>query len=296
MAEYTFQYSADIPLTWVEHNVKDLVFPDITKKGDRIQKDFQGVLASASSVPVGMVLGLKDKEKKHFRIMSLKVKPDHQNNGIGIRLVKALEDSLKKEGVAQLELQYRSHWKTKDTLVRLLKKLNWNEPRFTLRICQSLIEQAFPVFHSRHNLPEHYEFTKWGDVTEDEKEQIREKHASGPWYPEDVSPFILEHMIEQDVSIALRYKGEIIGWLIIHKITPETLEYTSLFIDDEHRNFKMGHLLMGEGIDWQAAQEKYPKYLFTVKAENKMMVRFIERNGPVNGMIVTDVFEVTKEM
>ena len=184
----------------------------------------------------------------------------------------------------------------KETLKRMLKKLAWDEPEFTMRINQSLIEQAFPVFHSKHELPEGYEFTKWGDVTDEEKAEIRKKQEAGPWFPNDVSPFLLEEIIEPDVSIALRFEGKIIGWLVIHRITHETLEYTSLFVEDEHRSFKIGHLLMGEGINRQAAQEKYPKFLFTAKAENKTMVRFIERNGPVNGMVVTDVFKVTKAL
>ena len=48
-----------------------LVFPDITKQGDRIQKNFKGVVVSKNNVPVGMILGLSDMNLKDFRIMSI---------------------------------------------------------------------------------------------------------------------------------------------------------------------------------------------------------------------------------
>ncbi len=296
MSEYKFQYSDAISIKWIEKNLKGLIFPDITKKADRIQKSFRGVLAKSGDQAVGLVIGLSDQHNKNFRLVSLKVNPRHQNRKIATRLLLALEQSLKKEGFISQELHYRSHWPTVPILKKLLSRLSWSEPIFTLRICQSLIEQAFPVFHSNHELPEGYAFTSWSEVTTAEKEQIRNRQAKEQWYPEDVSPFQLEHIIEPLSSVALRHKGDIVGWLVMHQITHETLEYTALFVDDNHRSFKIGHLLMGEGIQRQAKHGEFPKFLFTAKAENKPMVRFIERNGAVNGMIITDVYEVKKSL
>ena len=112
MMDYKFQYSASISLKWIKENMMGLVFPDITKQGDRIQKNFKGVVVSKNNVPVGMILGLSDMNLKDFRIMSLRVKPDHANNKLGFRLLIALEENLKKEGFERLELQFRSHWKS----------------------------------------------------------------------------------------------------------------------------------------------------------------------------------------
>lgn len=296
MTSYKIQYSSSIPVSWVREHMKDLIFPDVTKKANRLQKNFKGVMAKSGDKAVGLVLGLSDQKGANFRILSLKVNPQNQNQKIATRMLLALEQSLKKEGFKSIDLQYRSHWPTIPILKKLFIRLSWHEPIFSLRICQSLIEQAFPVFHTNHKLPEGYEFTSWEEVTNDEKEKIKQKHASAKWYPEDVSPFQLEHIIEPRTSVALRFQGEIVGWLVMHQITKETLEYTALFVDEAHRSFKIGHLLMGEGIQRQAKQGQFPKYLFTAKAENKTMVRFIDRNGPSNGMIVTDVYEVRKEI
>ena len=139
-------------------------------------------------------------------------------------------------------------------LEKLLQKTKWRQPEFNMRICQSLVEQAFPVFHRGHQLPDDYTFTKWKLVSDQEKEDIKRQQDQIKWYPEEVSPFILTDIIETEVSLALRFKGQIVGWLIIHQISNETLEYTSLFIDEAHRSFKMGHLLMGEGILSQSKQ------------------------------------------
>ncbi|MBT5507013.1 MAG: GNAT family N-acetyltransferase, partial [Flammeovirgaceae bacterium] len=107
MMDYKFQYSAAISLKWIKDNMMGLVFPDITKQGDRIQKNFKGVVVSKNNVPVGMILGLSDMNLKDFRIMSFRVKPDHANNKLGFRLLIALEENLKKEGFECLELQFR---------------------------------------------------------------------------------------------------------------------------------------------------------------------------------------------
>ena len=296
MMDYKFQYSAAISLKWIKDNMMGLVFPDITKQGDRIQKNFKGVIVSKNNVPVGMILGLSDMNLKDFRIMSFRVKPDHANNNLGFRLLIALEENLKKEGFERLELQFRSHWKSLFVLEKLLKKTKWKQPEFNMKICQSLVEQAFPVFHRGHQLPNDYTFTSWKLVSDQEKKDIKKQHDQNRWYPEEVSPFILTDIIEPEVSLALRFKGQIVGWLIIHQISTETLEYTSLFIDEAHRSFKMGHLLMGEGILSQSNQNKFPKFLFTVKATNRLMLKFIDRNGPSNGMVVTDIFKAEKKL
>lgn len=296
MIDYKFQYSAAISLKWIKDHMMGLIFPDITKQGERIQKNFKGVVVSKNNVPVGMILGLSDMNLKDFRIMSLRVKPDHANNKLGFRLLIALEENLKKEGFERLELQFRSHWKSLFILEKLLQKTKWKQPEFHMRICQSLVEQAFPVFHKGHQLPYDYTFTKWKLVSDQEKEDIKKQQDQIKWYPEEVSPFILTDIIETEVSLALRFKGQIVGWLIIHQISNETLEYTSLFIDETHRSFKMGHLLMGEGILSQSKQKKFPKFLFTVKATNQLMLKFIERNGESNGMVVTDIFKAEKNL
>ena len=78
------------------------------------------------------------------------------------------------------------------------------------------------------------------------------------------------------------------------RISENTLEHTSLFIDPKHRNFKVAHLLMAAAIKNQHEKGNYPNFVFTAVAENKTMMRFIERNGPVNGMKITDEFKSEK--
>ena len=53
---------------------------------------------------------------------------------------------------------------------------------------------------------------------------------------------------------------------------------------------------MGEGILSQSNQNKFPKFLFTVKATNRLMLKFIDRNGPSNWMVVTDIFKAEKKL
>lgn len=292
----TFKYSTSIPLKWVDEHLRELIFPDITKKVNLIKKNFKGVLAKSGDQAVGLILGLPDQTGQYFRVVSLKVKPEFQNKKIAVGLLLALEESLVKEGFVSIDLQYRSHWPTVPILKRLIKRLSWNDPVLGLTICQSIAQHALPVFHTNYQLPEGYEFTPWGKVSDWEKQQMKTQQAEKAWFPEDVSPFQLEHMIESNVSVALRYQGKIVGWLIQVKITEETLEYTSLFVHPDHRSFKVAHLLMGEGIRRQIDQGRFKKLLFTVKASNNTMKRFIERNKTVRDLVITDVYETQKSL
>lgn len=293
---YQFRFSDKIPISWVQENLPGLVFPNILARADRIQKPFLGVLAIDGSKPIGMILGLPDQTKKTIRIASFKVNNDESGKGLAQGLLNEMEKEVKSRGFRTLEILFREPWIDFDKIKHILNKLNWGEPFIAQRHCQATLEQALPVFHSDTDLPEGFSIKSWEQLSKADLHMIRERQQKENWFPQELSPFQFGDLIEPNHSLGLLFQKQIIGWHIVAKISKETLEHSCLFIDPVHRKFKITHLVMGESIRRQLAIGVYPKFVFSVAGDNSIMMRFVERNGAVNGMKVTDEYQSIKKI
>lgn len=76
------------------------------------------------------------------------------------------------------------------------------------------------------------EFLFKNSTQKEQKDLIhRYEQMSIPHY---IFPFGREkNLIEYKNSLALRYKGHLIGWMITHRIAPDTIRYSALYIDEE---------------------------------------------------------------
>lgn len=290
-----YRFSDAIGMDWVETKMSGLVFPDVTKKSGQIKKPFMGVLCLKGNDPKGMILGLPNAMTKSVRLMSLKVGQNYVNGGIAQNLLQKMEEELKDKGFQSMELFFRSHWDSKPVLEHLLSKMKWTEPSFFLRHYQLEADKAQVAFSQNLNLPDGYSVSPWGGLTEDEKQHIDNKYTSQSRFPAELSPFALEQVMENEMSMALKYQNTIIGWLCLSIISKETLEYTALFLDPDHRKSIIAPSLMATVINRQVEQGVYPKMTFSVKGDNQPMLNFLNQNRQ-ESTIRTDVFRSEKSL
>ncbi len=71
----------------------------------------------------------------------------------------------------------------------------------------------------------------WKEITQQEKQEILQKKQKQNWYPDILSPFQHEAKMDLATSAGLRYKGKIVGWMITHRLKPDTVEFTAAFVD-----------------------------------------------------------------
>jgi GNAT superfamily N-acetyltransferase len=78
-------------------------------------------------------------------------------------------------------------------------------------------------------------------------------------------------------SLGLRHQGEAIGWIVTHRVAPDTIRYSSLFVDAKYQKLGRGISLLSQSIQRQIASE-IENYTFSVAWENQPMIKFLERH------------------
>jgi GNAT superfamily N-acetyltransferase len=294
--DYSYEYSNAISLGWVMKHIPQFMFPDLSKKKDRIKKMFCGVIATSDKTPVGLILSTFGRTKAEARIHSYLVHPEHRNRGIGTRLLHELEKNLINEGCRSVDGTFRSHWKSAEDLQKILAKDGWTKPEQDLIIVRGETKKVLKLFmDDRLQLPDGYAFTPFTGLSNEEKNLIREKKKNKNWYPDILDPFIYEDTINPVSSLALKYHDIVIGWVISHLISKDLNEFTSLFIDADHRSFKLAHLLMRETIN-RVHDHGIKNFLITSKSDNYVMARFLIRHAPHTGVFFTKTFYISKQL
>jgi hypothetical protein len=82
-------------------------------------------------------------------------------------------------------------------------------------------------------LPTGFEIQLWASLNSRELERLK-NHAEQRNVPNAVWPFQANHeKIETRNSLVLKYKGDVVGWMITHRINPDEIRYGALYIDQE---------------------------------------------------------------
>ena len=202
-------------------------------------------------------------------------------------LVSHLEDYLVKKGVRNLDLYYRSHWKSGPFLEKILKRRSWDDPKEDLIIVRGEAAKVNKLFmHDRLVLPEEYRIERFLDMTGSDRDYIKKRKTEENWYLDYLDPFVQEKTICESASLVLRKNGLIMGWVISHLIAADLNEFTALFIDAGNRPYKLAHLLMREAITRQQ-QAGITRFLITSKTDNYVMSRFLLRHAKETEVFLT---------
>jgi GNAT superfamily N-acetyltransferase len=226
--------------------------------------------------PVGLVLAEYSINQNQANILSLIVAKEHRQRGLGSALLMQIEEILKGYGCQQLNLLYDLNLTT-PILERMLKQQNWTPGSFYSLQCvanRKTITQA--PFLSRYTLPKKFTIFPWVELTAQERAKI-EQRDDGLNYPDELSPF-KEDQIEALSSVGLRYEGEVVGWSIFQRLTPNFVIYKPLFVKPELRSIGLGIHLFVASANRQLTDEKVTDAMFIILTGNTLMVRFVKRH------------------
>lgn len=111
---------------------------------------------------------------------------------------------------------------------------DWKGPILYFTLYHFQVQEFHPPWFERdHPFSKEYSLFPWDELTPHEKETI-EHHLSQGRFLRTMDPF--EHEAEPLNSFGLRYRGEVVGWIITHRVNAETIAYSKLFVDLEHRH------------------------------------------------------------
>lgn len=231
---------------------------------------------------VGVIVGRDaGAGQRRANIVSLFVSPPHRNQGIGAALLAAMEAALRTADNADVWLEYTGGQATTRVFEHLLQKQQWHAPHPWARLFTIVGDTIAQARWLHYPLPAGFSAFPWPTLTTAEREQLQSSQTAQPWCPPDLWPFNPEEpLIDPVTSLGLRYQGAVVGWMLTHRVAPNTVRYTSLFVRPEARARRPAMPLLGAAIRAQCAQhtaENPEVGLFLVKSENEMMNRIADK-------------------
>ncbi|MCP3955948.1 MAG: GNAT family N-acetyltransferase [Desulfobacterales bacterium] len=210
--------------------------------------DFFSIGARIHGIPVGLAL-CEILSEEVTELKSLFVTQEHRIQGLATRLLKKVESEAKKQGCTTLLVLYLDNTGGK-IIKQLLKSGGYSSPEFASLVCRSRSRGKIfnAPFLKKSLLPPSCETFLWKDLEPQERSFILEKQQETPWYPPILSPFSNEKEIEYLNSLGLRYRGEIAGWVITHRISHKTIRYTTSFVRQDLQQYGFTAPLLIEAI------------------------------------------------
>ena len=253
-----------------------LTFPIFRRRLERLDG------GPAAPVAVGARLGgeavglvLLDFADGYAEVLSVFVKEGYRRRGIAGRLLERAETETEKSR-REIRLAYEGGAPCTEAVERLLAARGFGAAQRRSLVCRcsgTRIRQA--PWLKKDLLPAAFEIFPWADLDERQREELRR----ADWYPALLSPFREEDAVEGLNSLGLRYKGQIVGWQINHRIARDTIRYTTMFVRPDLQAFGLAIPLMIESIRRHlfSGQLWIDKATFVVPEEMGGMLAFVER-------------------
>jgi hypothetical protein len=115
----------------------------------------------------------------------------------------------------------------------MLAREGWSEPKFRFASARFTVQRLREADWIRR-LPsiKGYETVPWHELREDETRAARERHEKSPWIPDSLRFWLFTpEMADRGTSLGIRYKGELVGWVLNHAFQDtKTLRFSAAFV------------------------------------------------------------------
>jgi len=183
--------------------------------------------ASLEGHPAGLCLAETAPGTLPACIRSLFVAPEYRRRRIAAGLILAAGEWFRQLKWPLMKLYYSSGRPGPDGFEAYLLRQGWTGPdRRQLLIQSDAAHLDTMPWFGRYRLPAGFEMVPWVELTEGEREALREEVATGDWIPPDLVPFDFERDCHQVSSYALRHRGAVVAWVINHLLPSGMLRLT----------------------------------------------------------------------
>jgi len=193
-----------------------------------------GFVARVAGIPVALALAEVPvrREDGGPELLSLFVQTSHRRRGLAAALVAAIEDDLRARGYESLEATYTRGKPGIQAVERIFESRGWSAPELRTLTVRFTMEEALSTpWYGRVEVPEGARIFPWTELTPAERRHIEESNARAGWIPNGLRPWRHDCIgFEPVSSLGLRYRGEVVGWVINHRMDEGTVRFTCSFM------------------------------------------------------------------
>ncbi|MFN7916628.1 MAG: hypothetical protein U0Q55_14900 [Vicinamibacterales bacterium] len=195
-----------------------------------------GMVARVAGQAVG--LALAEVPVRHEdgppELLSVFVAAGARQQRIGTALVAAVEaDVLGARGFSGLEAVYTTGKPGIAAVERIFEARGWEAPVVrTVSVRFTMAEALATPWYGRMGLlPKDAEIFSWVDLTPAERQALKDSNTRKPWIANSLQPWRHDQVGFDPVSsVGLRYRGEVVGWVINHRMDAKTVRFTCSFM------------------------------------------------------------------
>lgn len=244
---------------------------------DRVIRPF-AIAAEREGLPAGLALADHAPGEREATLLSISVAPALRRKGIGSLLLQTIADVARSEGLDRLQATWMAGNAQTSAIEALLARCGFSAPlprMLSLRFRAEVMAQA--EWLRRYPLRPGYTVFSWADLDDADLRRLKQSQAERGWIAPDLQPWDHDrHGFEPATSVGLRYRGEVVGWVITHPIEPGTVRYTCSFVRADLA--RLGRILPLYGESFRRLQRfGFQRGVFTTPYQHAGMVNFARR-------------------
>lgn len=141
-----------------------------------------------------------------------------------------------------------------------------------------------------------FELFRWADLDPEEIERLKASYQESGWIAEDLRPWHYDaSTLEPGSSLGIRYRGEIVGWVINHRLDARTVRFTCSFLRRDLARFARILPAYSESVR-RAHDAGFEQVVFTVPVHHREMVSFVRRRCLPNGAELSETRGASKAL
>jgi GNAT superfamily N-acetyltransferase len=204
------------------------------EQGDPHEVDPLGLVVRSGERIVGLILAeLPVEPSRPAQVLSLLIDADFRRQGLGSRLLAALEAEVARRRGGRLGAVYSAGGAESVGLERIFEKNGWSEPRprtLSVRFGREagLGAAAFAPERMRRQGRD-LEIFPWSSLDPDERQALIRSHEEKPWVTPALEAWRFDRLAPDPTSVGARYQGQVVGWVINHRVH-RTVRFTCSFM------------------------------------------------------------------
>jgi len=251
------------------------------------------LVAKADGLPIGLLLAQSSSQvppssapgtQSVVHLLSLMTSAGWRQRGVATRLLGRLTQEAQAQGFTRLIATYTTKIPGLRAWETLLASAGWQVPQPGMRLTVSRIEilAAAPWVRTARTDLAGCEVFSWSDLGVAERQQLEQAVTAGV-IPSGLSPFADEECLQPDISVGLRYAGQVVAWMTVIRspLVANALCCRSLFVLPHLRQgHGFGPLLIVEALRRHAdsaIKSERPLAIFGVPFATKKQINFFRK-------------------